>query len=156
MSWGRQRKTRNQELLAEGPREAHGDDRDGGEQRPRRSISWIVQALLLLGLLTAELLPSWAKLVVGVLVVGHLFSIFLRSTRQQARRAAMGLRIVFFGWLAISIVVTAMIAAGGFQQEDRALLGIVWPIQVLIWMACRIRAARVTARADLRSRGATS
>jgi hypothetical protein len=62
----------------------------------------------------------------------------------------MGLRVVLLGWLVISAAVTAMVAAGGFQREDRALLGVVWPILVLIWMAYRIRAARVTSRAGVR------
>jgi hypothetical protein len=149
MGWIRRRRTLNEELLAEGPRLAEAGTADGGEKRPKRAIIWIVRALLVLGLLAAERLPSWAKLVVGVLVVGHLFSIFVHSTRKRAPNAATGLRVVLVVWLLLSVVVTALVAAGGFQQDHRALLGIVWPVLILIWMAYRIRAARVTARADV-------
>jgi hypothetical protein len=38
--------------------------------------------------------------------------------------------------------MTVLVAIGRFQQDDRALLGFVWPILGLIWIAYRLRASR--------------
>jgi hypothetical protein len=89
-----------------------------------------------------EVLPPWIQIVVGTLVVAHLLAIFLRSTRRRSVGAAKGLRVVFLVWLAVCVAVTVLVAIGGFQPDDRALLGLVWPILGLIWIAYRLRASR--------------
>jgi hypothetical protein len=83
---------------------------------------------------------------VGALVVAHLVSIFLRSTRRTFPGAATGLRAVFLFWLAICVAATVLIAIGGFQPDDRALLGFLWPILALIWIAYPLRRSRATPR----------
>jgi hypothetical protein len=104
---------------------------------------WIVGALVLLSLTwMVEFLPPWAQIVAGTLVVAHFFSIFLRSTRRRSVGAAKGLRVVFLLWLAVCVAVTVLVAIGGFQPEDRALLGLAWPILGLIWIGYRLRASR--------------
>jgi hypothetical protein len=154
MGWGRTPRTLNSELLAEGPREADAEaaaareDRHQAQARIIPLALWIAGALLLLSLSwIVEFLPPWAQIVAGALVVAHFVSIFLRSTKRRSAGAAKGLRTVFFVWLAVCIAVTVLVAIGGFQPEDRAMLGVVWPILALIWIAYRLRAARVTRRA---------
>jgi hypothetical protein len=148
MGWRRRPGTLNEELLAEGPRESEPEATVGEElhQAPgwRMRFALVIAAtLLLLGLkLTLEFLPSWAQIAAGVLVVAHLLSSFVRSTRRRSFGAAKGLRVVFLVWLAVCVWATVMVAIGGFQQDDRALLGFVWPILALIWIAYRLRGRR--------------
>ena len=149
MSWRRRPRTLNEELLAEGPREADREavaartERRETRARLVRLALGIAVALALLSLKwIAELLPSWIQIVVGAIVVAHLLAIFLRSTRRRSVRAARGLRVVFLVWLAVCVAVTVLVAVGGFQPDDRALLGLVWPILGLIWIAYRLRASR--------------
>jgi hypothetical protein len=145
--------TLNEELLAEGPREAEPEirapeERPDAQARLLRLGLWIAGALFLLGLKwMVEFLPGWAQVLAGILVVAHLLSLFLRSTRRRSADAAKGLRALFLVWFAVCLAVTVLIAIGGFQQGDRPLLGVVWPILALIWIAYRLRAAKVTARA---------
>jgi hypothetical protein len=153
MGWGRTPRTLNKQLLAEGPREADagaGAAREDRHQAQARLIPlalWIAGALLLLSLKwIVEFLPAWAQIVAGILVVAHFVSIFVRSTKRRSVDAAKGLRIVFFVWLVVCVAVTVSVAIGGFQLEDRAVLGVVWPILALIWVAYRLRAARLTRR----------
>jgi len=49
--------------------------------------------------------------------------------------------------LAVCVAVTVLVAIAGFQQDDLALLGVVWPILALIWIAYRLRTATLTRRA---------
>jgi hypothetical protein len=157
---GRARKPRslNEALLAEGPREAETEaaaareDRHQARARLTRLAMWVAGALFLLGLKwIVEFLPAWIQIVAGVLVVAHLLSIFLRSTKRRSVRAK-GLRALFLAWLALSVVITILVAVGGFQNDDRALLGIVWPILALIWMGYRLRRAVPRARPETGSR----
>lgn len=159
MGWRRTPRTLNEELLAEGPREsdptaaAARGERHEAQARLMRLALWIAGSLLLLSLKwIVEFLPPWAQIVAGILVVAHFLSIFLRSTRRRSVGAAKGLRAVFLVWLAVCVAVTVLVAIGGFQQDDRALLGVVWPILALIWIAYRLRAAKLTARAGRDSR----
>ena len=154
MGWRRTPRTLNEELLAEGPR--HGDpDAAAGRQhrheakaRLMRLALWIAGALLLLSLKwIVEFLPPWAQIVAGILVMAHFLSIFLRSTRRRSVGAAKGLRAVILVWLAVCVAVTVLVAIAGFQQDDLALLGVVWPILALIWIAYRLRTATLTRRA---------
>ena len=149
LSWPRTPRTLNEELLAEGPREADPEAAEArGERREAQArlmplSLWIVGALVLLSLKwMVEFLPPWAQIVAGTLVVAHFFSIFLRSTRRRSVGAAKGLRVVFLLWLAVCVAVTVLVAIGGFQPEDRALLGLAWPILGLIWIGYRLRASR--------------
>jgi uncharacterized membrane protein YbhN (UPF0104 family) len=91
-------------------------------------------------------LPAWIGLTVGALFVGHYVSIFVRSTKREGVTSGRALRAFLFVWLAICVVATLVIAVGGFQQDDRALLGIVWPILALIWVAYRLRLAAASPR----------
>ena len=159
MGWRRTPRTLNEELLAEGPRDRDPDAAAGREDRHQAKARlmllalWIAGALLLLGLKwIVEFLPPWAQIVAGVLVVAHFLSIFVRSTRRRSVGGAKGLRAVFLVWFAVCVAVTVLVAIAGFQQEDLALLGVVWPILALIWIAYRLRAARLTARAGRGSR----
>jgi hypothetical protein len=146
MGWRRTPRTLNEELLAEGPREGDPEAAEEWHEAhvpPMRMPLWIVGVLLLLSLkLIVEFLPQWAQIVAGVLVVAHLLLMFVRSTKQRTLGAAKGLRAVFFVWLAVCIAVTIPVAIGGFQMEDRAVLGVVWPILALIWITYRLRASR--------------
>jgi ABC-type xylose transport system permease subunit len=105
----------------------------------------VAGALLPLGLKwTVEFLPSWAQIVVGALVVAHLVAIFLRSTRRRSSDGGKSVRAVFVLWLAICVAATVLVAIGGFQQDDRALLGVVWPILALMWIGYRLRVGTAT------------
>jgi hypothetical protein len=146
MSWRRTPRTLNEELLAEGPREADPEaaaapgERHEAQERLMRPALWIVGALVLLSLKwIVQFLPPWAQIIAGTLVVAHFFSMFLRSTRRRSVGAAKGLRIVLLVWLAVCVAVTGFVAIGDF---DRALLGLVWPILGLIWIGYRLRASR--------------
>jgi len=152
-------RTLNEELLAEGPRDGDPDaaagreDRHQAKARLMRLALWIAGALLLLSLKwIVEFLPPWAQIVAGVLVVAHFLSIFVRSTRRSSVGGAKGPRAVFLVRLTVCVTVTVLVAIAGFQQEDLALVGVVWPILALIWIAYRLRAARLTARAGRGSR----
>jgi hypothetical protein len=148
MGWRRRPRTLNEELLAEGPRDIDADAAPLGAEL-HRARAWLMRLALLIAAALAllslkwavEFLPPWAQIVVGVLAVAHLLSIFLRSTRRRSPGAAKGLRVVFLGWLAVCVAVTVLVAISGFQEDDLALLGLVWPILALIWIAYRLRAA---------------
>jgi hypothetical protein len=149
MSWRRTPRTLTEELLEEGPREADAEaaaargERHEAQSRLMRLALWIIGVLALLSLKwIVEFLPPWIQIVAGTLVVAHFLSIFLRSTRRRSVGAAKGLRVVFLVWLAVCVVVTILVAIGGFQPDDQALLGLVWPILGLIWIAYRLRASR--------------
>ena len=149
MGWRRTPRTLNEELLAEGPRDGDPDAAAGREDRHQAKVRlmllalWIAGALVLLSLKwIVEFLPPWAQIVAGVLVVAHFLSIFVRSTRRRSVAAATGLRAVFLVWLAVCVAVTVLVAIGGFQPEDRALLGLAWPILGLTWIGYRLRASR--------------
>jgi Flp pilus assembly protein TadB len=153
-------RTINAELLAEMPREARQETRDAnsGDGDSRSRLRWLAACaagvLFVIGLKwVVEVLPAWAQVVAGILVCAHLVSIFLRSTRRTSPDAAPPLRALLLVWLAICVAATALVAIGGFQMEDRALLGVVWPILGLIWVVYRLRAARVTARPEAGSPG---
>ena len=147
MSRRRTRRTLNEELLAEGPREAdpeasaaHEEERHEAPPRLMRPALWIVGALVLLSLhWIGKFLPPWVQIIAGTLVVAHYFSMFTRSTRRRSVGAAKGLRIVLLVWLAVCVVVTVLVAIG---DSDRALLGLVWPILGLIWIGYRLCASR--------------
>jgi hypothetical protein len=149
MSWRRAPRTLNEELLAEGPREADPEaaaargERHEAQARLMRLAPWIIGALVFLSLKWfVEFLPPWLQIVAGTLVVAHYLSIFLRSTKRRSVGAAKGLRGVFLVWLAVCVAVTVLVAIGGFQPDDRVLLGVVWPILGLIWIGYRLRASR--------------
>jgi hypothetical protein len=159
MGWRRKPRTVNEELLAEGWREAEPEaaaapaDRQQAQARLILLALWVAGAFFLLGLKwVVEFLPAWAQFVVGVLVVAHFLLIFMRSTRNRSSGAANGLRALFLIWLAICIAATALIAIGGFQQDDRALLGVLWPILGLIWIAYRLRRAAASPQPGMGSR----
>jgi hypothetical protein len=139
-------RTLNEELLAEGPREADLEaaaaygERHEAQARLTRPALWIVGALVLLSLKwIVEFLPPWAQIIAGALVVAHFVSIFIRSTRRRSAGAAKGPRFVVLVGLPVCVAVTVLVAIG---DVDRALLGLVWPILALIWIGCRLRAAR--------------
>jgi hypothetical protein len=154
MSWRRKPRTLKEELLAEGPREAEREDAATFEERRATRARvvhlavWFGVFILLLALkFGVEFLPAWVGLIVGVLVVAHFVSIFVRSTRRSSADAGKGFRTLSLLWLAICVAATVLIAIGGFQPDDRALLGVMWPILGLIWVAYRLRSARATRRA---------
>jgi hypothetical protein len=142
------RATLNEGLLAKGPRGAEPEDaatlaeRGAAKSRITRLVVGLAAFLVLLGLkFGIEFLPSWVGLIVGLLVVAHLVSIFVGSTKRGTADAGKRLRALFFLWLAICFAATVLIALGGFQEDDRALLGVLWPILALIWVAYRLRSA---------------
>lgn len=155
----RKPRTLNEELLAEGSREAEPEapaareDRHQAQARLFRLALWVAGALVVLGLKwIVEFLPAWAEILAGVLVVSHLLSIFLRSTSNRSFGAAKRLRALFLVWLAICVAATVLVAIGGFQQDDRALLGVVWPILALIWIGYRLRSAAASPQPGMGSR----
>jgi hypothetical protein len=159
MGWRRSPRTLNEALLAERPREAAPkpaaapEGRQQARARLMRLGLWVTGALLLLGLKwIVEFLPSWAQIVVGALVVGHLVAFFLGSTRRRSSDAGKGVRAVFVLWLAICVAATVLVAIGGFQQDDRALLGLIWPILALIWIGYRLRVGTATPQPGTDSR----
>jgi hypothetical protein len=144
MPWRRKPRTINEELMAQ-------DSREPGEQvarqrRPVRLHRWILAVGVILAIELARFLPSWVGLVVGALVVAHYIGVFLRSTRNRRPGAARISRTILLLWFAVCIATTVLVAVGGFQRDDRALLGVVWPVLGLIWVFYRLRAARLTAR----------
>jgi hypothetical protein len=148
MDWRRKPRTLTEELLSEGPREA-----EPSIERPHARSSlgrFAVAAGLALLIVALKLgishLPAWIGLAIGALFVGHYVSIFVRSTKREGATSGRALRVSLFVWLAICVMATLAIAAGGFQQDDRALLGIVWPILALIWIAYRLRVAAASPR----------
>jgi hypothetical protein len=155
VGWRRRPRTLNEELLAEAAREgdlqatAAGEDHQQARSWLVLIALWIGGALLVLSLKWAvEFLLEWAQIGVGVFVVAHLVRIFLRSTRLRSAGAARGLRVLLLAWLALCIGVTVLVAIGGFQQDDLALLGLVWPILGLIWIAYRLRATALARTAS--------
>jgi hypothetical protein len=144
MPWRRKPRTINEELMTQ-------DSREPEEQVPRprwpaRLRRWILAAAVILAIELARFLPSWVGLVVGALVVAYYLGVFLRSTRNRRPGAARISRTILLLWFAVCIATTVLVAIGVFQRDDRALLGVVWPVLGLIWVFYRLRAARVTAR----------
>jgi hypothetical protein len=144
MTWRRKPRTINEELLAQHSREA--EDPGPRQRRPAKLRRWILVAAVVLAIELARFLPSWVGLIVGALVVGHYLRVFLRSTRQRRPSAARIARVILLIWFAICVATTLLVAVGGFEKDDRALLGIVWPVLGLIWVFYRLRAARLRAR----------
>jgi hypothetical protein len=144
MGWPRKPRTINEELLAQGSREP--EEQAPRQLRPVRFRRWILAATVILAIELARFLPSWVGLVVGALVVAHFVGVFLRSTRNHRPGAARISRTILLVWFAVCVATTVLVAVGGFQRDDRALLGVVWPVLGLIWVLYRLRAARLTAR----------
>ena len=144
----RRKKTLNEELLEAGPRHADGEEAAARQERHKARTGLVVLfviagALVLPGLhWVVGFLPAWAAVVVGFLVVGHYFSIFVRSTKRRSPSAGRTLRTAFLLGLALAVALTVLVAIGGFQQDDRPLLGFAWPMVALIWVAYRLRASR--------------
>jgi hypothetical protein len=142
MGWHRRVRTINEELQAQGARESarENDDRQEAKKRLGRLAAYVVAGVVLIGLKEGvRFLPPWVGIVVGIVVVAHFVAIFVRSTRSGSADGGKGLRSLFLLWLAICVVATVLVALGGFQIEDRALLGVVWPILGLVWVAYRLR-----------------
>jgi hypothetical protein len=142
MGWHRTPRTINEELQAQSARETalENDDRQEAKKRFGRLAVYLVAGLVLIGLKEGvRLLPPWVGIIVGVVVVAHFVSIFVRSTRSGSADRGRALRTLFVLWLAICLVATALVALGGFQMEERALLGVIWPVLGLIWVAYRLR-----------------
>ena len=142
MGWRRKPRTINEELQAQSARERarEHDDRQEAQKRLGRLAVYLVAGLVLVGLKEGvRFLPLWVGIIVGVVVVAHFVSIFVRSTRGGSADRGRGLRTLFVLWLPICVVATVLVARGGFQMEDRALLGVIWPILGLIWVAYRLR-----------------
>jgi hypothetical protein len=154
VDWRPRKKTLNEELLEAGPREAEIKEAAAHQERQRARTGLVIfillaGALFLPGLhLLVGLLPAWAAVVVGFLVVGHFFWIFVRSTRGRPSNAGRTLRGAFLLSLALAVAISALVAIGGFQPEDRALLGFVWPVVALLWVAYRLRTSRARLRAE--------
>jgi uncharacterized membrane protein len=150
MGWRRKPRTINEELLAQTAREAETEERsDETRVRLRRLAVYVLAGLVFVGLKEGvRLLPAWVGIVVGILVVAHFVSVFVRSTRGGPAERGRGLRTLFLVWLAICVVVTVLVALGGFQMEDRALLGFVWPMLGVIWVAYRLRRGGAAPRSE--------
>src|SRR5207247_1813119 len=94
----RRKKTLNEELLEAGPRHADGEEAAARQERHKARTGLVVLfviagALVLPGLhWVVGFLPAWAAVVVGFLVVGHYFSIFVRSTKRRSPSAGRTLR----------------------------------------------------------------
>ena len=144
MGWRRKPRTINEELLAQDAREP--EEQVSRQRRPARFRRWILAAAVILAIELARFLPSWVGLVVGALVVTHYVGVFLRSTRNRRPGAARISRTILLLWFAVCIATTVLVAISGFEKDDRALLGVVWPVLGLIWVFYRLRAARLTAR----------
>ena len=104
--------------------------------RPAVRAAALVIVALKLGI---SHLPAWIGLALGTLFVGHYVSTFVRSTKREGATAGKGLRAFLVLWLAICVVATVIIALGGFQDDQLALLGFFWPVLGLIWVAYRLR-----------------
>jgi hypothetical protein len=150
MGWRRKPRTINEELLAQAAREAEVErDWDGARGRLRRLAVYVLVVLLFVGLKEGvRFLPTWVGIIVGIIVVAHFVSIFVRSTSGGTPDRERGLHTLFLVWLAICVVVTVLVALGGFQTEDRALLGFVWPMLGVIWVAYRLRRGGASRRSE--------
>jgi hypothetical protein len=129
MGWHRKPRTINEELQLQSARETafEKDDRQEAKKRLGRLAAYVVAGLVLVGLKEGvRFLPPWIGIVVGIVVVAHFVSIVVRSTRSGSADRGTGLRSLFLLWLAVCVVATVLVALGGFQMEDRALLGVVW------------------------------
>ena len=144
----RSKKTLNEELLEAGPRDAELESASARRGRSGLRTGFLLPLVLAGALLLPALhwvvgfLPSWAAVVMGFLVVGHYLSIFVRSTRRRSGTAGRTLRAVFLLGLAVAVSITVLVAIAGFQRDDRALLGFIWPMVALVWVAYRLRTAR--------------
>ena len=141
MGWRRKPRTINGELLAQIAAEGKAErDSEEARGRFRRWAFYVLAGLLFVGLKEGiRFLPAWVGVIVGIIFVAHFVSIFVRSTRGRSADRGKGLRTVFLVWLAISVVATVLVGLGGFQMEDRALLGVMWPLLGMIWVAYRLR-----------------
>jgi hypothetical protein len=145
MGWRSKPRTLNEELLAEGPRVAESPlERPHERSRLIHVAVCAATALVIVGLkLGVAHLPAWIGLALGTVFVGHYVSIFVGSTKKrEGATAGKGLRAFLLLWLAICVVATVLIALGGFQPDDRALLGFIWPMLGLIWVVYRLRASK--------------
>jgi hypothetical protein len=151
MGWPRKPRTINEEL-----RKAVARDEQpvSAERQPAESplLRFGVGLVAALAVVAAKLgvahLPTFIGLAVGAVVVSHYFSVFARSTSRKAPGRGRILRAFLLGWLSICVVATAFVALGGFQLEDRAILGIVWPVLVLFWVVYRLRVAAANPRSE--------
>jgi cbb3-type cytochrome oxidase subunit 3 len=150
MRWRGKPRTINEELLAQTAREAEVErDWEEAGGRLRRLAVYVLVGLLFVGLKEGvRFLPTWVGVIVGIIVVAHFVSIFVRSTSGGTPDRGRGLRTFFLVWLAICVVVTVLVALGGFQMEDRALLGFVWPLLGVIWVAYRLRRRGASPRSE--------
>jgi hypothetical protein len=83
-------------------------------------------------------------------MVGELVWI---STENRSARSARALRALLHIWAATCVLATILFSLDGLQAEERALLGMVWPILGLIWVAYRLRASRTSRRLEMDSGG---
>jgi hypothetical protein len=145
MGWRSKPRTLNEELLAEGPREAEPRSERSHERSSLVRFGVAVAAALVIVALKLGIshLPAWIGLALGTLFVGHYVSSFVRSTKREGATAGKGLRAFLVLWLAICVVATVIIALGGFQDDQLALLGFFWPVLGLIWVAYRLRRSTV-------------
>jgi hypothetical protein len=153
MGWRRKPRTINEELLAQTAGEAEAErDWDEARGRLRRLAVYVLVGLLFVVLKgSVRFLPAWVGIVVGILIVAHFVSIFVRSTRGGSADRGKGLRMLFLLWLAICVVATVLIALGGFQMKDRAILGFLWPMLGVIWVASRLRRRGASPRSEMGS-----
>lgn len=151
MGWRRKPRTINEELREAIAQDAQPEkaERRQAESRLRRFGIGLVGALaVVLAKLGVAHFPTFIGLVVGAFVVAHYFSVFGRSTRRKAPAGGRILRAFLLIWLAVCVVATALVALGGFQLEDRAILGIVWPMLGVIWVAYRLRRRGASPRCE--------
>jgi hypothetical protein len=151
----RKPRTINEELrteVFEGLEPPSTSERQGESRLQRFSIGLIGALAVVAAKLGVAHLPTFVGLAVGAVIVGNYFSVFARSTRRKAMRGTRVLRTVLLAWLAVCVAATILVALGRFQVEDRAILGIVWPILALVWVAYRIRVAAANPGSETGSR----
>jgi hypothetical protein len=150
MGWPRKPRTINEQLLAQMAGEGEVE-RDSGEARERfrRWAVYVLAGLLFVGLKEGvRFLPAWVGVIVGIIVLAHFVSIFVRSTKGRSANRGKGLRTLLLVWLAICVLATVLVALGGLQMEDRALLGVMWPLLGVIWVAYRLRRGGASPRPE--------
>jgi len=151
MSWRRRPRTINEELREAIPQEeqpASAEPRQAESRLRRFGIGLAAALAVVAAKLGIAHLPTFIGLAVGAVVVAHYFSAFARSTRRKAPGGGRFVRAFLLAWLAICIVATVLVALGGFQLEDRAILGIVWPILALVWVVYRLRVRAANPRSE--------
>ena len=144
MGWRRRPRTINEELLAEGwpTSEPTGPPRSSRQRRAAFAL------FLLVAWFALHFVHGWAQVIIGILVVAELLWIFTRSTNVRTAGSAKVLNVLLHVWGTTCVLATILFALDGFDPDERALLGVVWPLLGLIWVGYRLRSARATARPE--------